>query len=163
MSNKEIDITLFGATGFTGQYVFQYAMSLLVIALIDGKPFPRIAIAGRSLERLAELRERITLQCSIKSDQRDELLLKIQNYVVLIQADTGNSDSMREMAQLSKVIVNLTGPYRLLGESVVRCCVENQCDYVDITGEPEVCLYVGNICYMFKVYMLYEVIVYAIC
>lgn len=45
--------------------------------------------------------------------------------------------SVQTMAKASRLVINLTGPYRLLGEPVVKACVEHGCDYVDITGESE--------------------------
>ncbi|CAO3636739.1 unnamed protein product [Cunninghamella echinulata] len=41
------------------------------------------------------------------------------------------------MAQQSKVLINAVGPYRFMGEYVIRSCVEQQCHYVDVSGEPE--------------------------
>jgi len=40
------------------------------------------------------------------------------------------------MAKQAKVIVNVVGPYRIYGESVVKAAVENGASHVDISGEP---------------------------
>ncbi|CAO3581242.1 unnamed protein product [Absidia cylindrospora] len=37
----------------------------------------------------------------------------------------------------STVLINAVGPFRFMGEYVVQSCVEQQCHYVDVTGEPE--------------------------
>ena len=55
--------------------------------------------------------------------------------VVDVARDEGRS--VQAMAKASRLVINLTGPYRLLGEPVVKACVEHGCDYVDITGESE--------------------------
>ncbi len=44
--DREFDVIVFGASGFTGQYVVEY---------LRGKPKLRVGIAGRSAERLARL------------------------------------------------------------------------------------------------------------
>ena len=31
--------------------------------------------------------------------------------------------------------------YRFYGEQIVKACIENGCHHVDISGEPQVCLY----------------------
>ena len=133
---KEVDITLYGATGFTGQYVLQHALSLLGLAIGEKRDFPRLAIAGRSMDRLSLLLERISSSSSVSEVESNKEQLKQR--VRLIEADANNPESLAKMAKLSRVVINLTGPYRTLGEPVVKACIENNCDYVDITGEPEV-------------------------
>lgn len=52
----------------------------------------------------------------------------------VLVANVTRRESLDKMAKASKVIVNAVGPFRFMGEYVVRSCVENGCDYVDITG-----------------------------
>ena len=55
----------------------------------------------------------------------------------IILADVKNDDSLIEMAQKAKVVIDCVGPFRLYGEPVVRACVTAGTDYIDICGEPE--------------------------
>ena len=56
--------------------------------------------------------------------------------VPLIVADVNDSASMNAMCARARVLINCVGPFFKWGEPVVRACVRNKCDYVDITGEP---------------------------
>ena len=44
---------------------------------------------------------------------------------------------MDAVCQKTQLMVNCTGPYRLLGEPLVKSCVENGTYYLDLCGEPE--------------------------
>lgn len=41
------------------------------------------------------------------------------------------------MAKKAKVVVNCCGPYRFLGEAVVKACIEAGTHHVDVSGEPQ--------------------------
>ena len=45
--------------------------------------------------------------------------------------------SMDAICQKTQLMVNCTGPYRLLGEPLLKSCVSNGTDYLDLCGEPE--------------------------
>lgn len=107
----QYDLVIFGATGFTGQWVareFQEFVS-------DFK----WAICGRSEERLTAV-------------IKDNALTT--EYLV---ADVNDVESLNAVCRKTKLLVNCTGPYRLLGESIFKSCVQNGTDYLDICGEPE--------------------------
>src|SRR5207245_8114568 len=55
----------------------------------------------------------------------------------LLQADTGNADSIRKVAESARVVITTVGPYIHHGEPVVAACAAAGTDYVDLTGEPE--------------------------
>ena len=44
---------------------------------------------------------------------------------------------MDAICQKTQLMVNCTGPYRLLGEPLLKSCVSNGTDYLDLCGEPE--------------------------
>ena len=50
--------------------------------------------------------------------------------------DVKDFDQLMEICAQTRLIMNCTGPYRLLGENVVRACAESGTDYIDICGEP---------------------------
>lgn len=54
-----------------------------------------------------------------------------------VQVDISSVDTIERAVKEAKLVLNCTGPYRLLGEPVVKACVENGVDYLDISGEPE--------------------------
>ena len=55
MASRDLDIVVYGATGFTGRIVAEY----LAHHYKGRKNAPKWAMAGRSLEKLAEVRDLI--------------------------------------------------------------------------------------------------------
>jgi short subunit dehydrogenase-like uncharacterized protein len=55
----------------------------------------------------------------------------------LISADATDADSMRALAESTKVVISTVGPYINYGEPIVAACAAAGTDYVDLTGEPE--------------------------
>ncbi|KAI9283822.1 saccharopine dehydrogenase [Umbelopsis sp. AD052] len=122
-STDRVNITVFGATGFTGKFIVQEIFRLQHEHNIS-TAF-KWAIAGRSKERLDSIAEAMAAKYPKTTMPQ------------VVIADVSNRESIDIMARTSQVIINAVGPFRFLGEYVVRSCVENFCDYVDITGEPE--------------------------
>ncbi|KAI8150114.1 saccharopine dehydrogenase [Fennellomyces sp. T-0311] len=121
------DITVFGATGLTGRHIVEHVFELSVShPEMYGNDF-QWAIAGRNVEYMNELID--TYMSKYPGS-------KIPKPAV-IQANVMRRDTIDAMTKQSKVIINAVGPFRFMGEYVVRSCVENGCDYVDVTGEPE--------------------------
>ena len=115
MSEREFDVIVFGASGYTGKLVAEYM----------GKEYGnhesiRWAIAGRNKDRLS----------SVKKD------LNLNERVSIIEVDSTNKDSLDSMTSSAKCILTTVGPYQLYGSSLVQSCSENGTDYVDLTGEP---------------------------
>lgn len=117
MTNKErdFDITIFGATGFTGGLTAEYLAA-------NAPPGLRWALAGRDEQKLAALRDRLG---------------EPGQQAGLIVADVGDSDSMDALAARSRVVITTVGPYLQFGEPLVQACATHGTDYVDLTGEPE--------------------------
>jgi saccharopine dehydrogenase (NAD+, L-glutamate forming) len=113
MPERDHDIVVFGATGFTGALTAQYLAE-------NADPGTRWAIAGRSRQKLEDVRSRIG-----------------QPDLALIEADIGDLDSMRRLAESTKVLITTVGPYINYGEPVVAACAAAGTDYLDLTGEPE--------------------------
>lgn len=121
---KEFDVTVFGATGLTGKHIVEHVYEL---ASNEPTAFPhdfRWAVAGRNETALAEVVKTISSKYPKATIQSPGIV--IANVVRREQMDT--------MAKRSKVIINAVGPFRFMGEYVVRSCVEHGCDYVDVTG-----------------------------
>ena len=117
-SEREYDVVIFGATGFTGELTAEYLARRAPAGT-------RGALAGRNLAKLEAVRERlgqINLACA---------------ELPLLQADVSDPDSLRKVAENAKVVVSTVGPYILYGDPLVAACAAAGTDYVDLTGEPE--------------------------
>ncbi len=108
---REFDIIIYGATGYTGRLVAEYLM---------GKDGLKWAMAGRSLDKLASVRDEIGAPADIP----------------LVVADASDPASIDMMAKRARVIISTVGPYQLYGDELVAACVANGTDYCDLCGEP---------------------------
>ncbi|WP_205474062.1 trans-acting enoyl reductase family protein [Nocardioides sp. SYSU D00038] len=116
--SKDLDLVLFGATGFTGGLTAEYLAEHAPAGL-------RWALAGRNAGRLEEVRDRL----AAAHPELAEL--------PLLTADTTDPSSLAEVARRASVVITTVGPYLQLGEPLVAACAEAGTDYVDLTGEPE--------------------------
>ena len=98
---REFGIIVYGATGFTGRLVAEY---LLERHGVDGEL--RWAMAGRSLEKLQQV--------------RDEL--GAPKNTPLGVADASDSASLKAMALQANVVLPTVGPYQLYGSELVATC-----------------------------------------
>jgi short subunit dehydrogenase-like uncharacterized protein len=115
MADREHDIVLFGATGFTGGLTAEYLAR-------HGDPGTRWALAGRNREKLEAVRARL-------GDGYSEL--------PILHADVTDPGSVRRLAESTRVVISTVGPYINYGEPLVAACAGSGTDYVDLTGEPE--------------------------
>src|SRR5256714_555044 len=106
------DVVVFGATGYTGALTAEYLAA-------NAPSETRWALAGRNREKLERLRERLGVD------------------VPLLHGDVGDADSLRAVAEATKVVITTVGPYINYGEPLVAACAEAGTAYVDLTGEPE--------------------------
>jgi short subunit dehydrogenase-like uncharacterized protein len=118
MAEREYDIVVFGATGFTGALTAEYLAR-------HAPATTRWALAGRNREKLEAVRRRIA-EASPAVAQ-----------LPLITADTGDASSMRALAESTRVVITTVGPYINYGEPLVAACAAAGTSYVDLTGEPE--------------------------
>ncbi|MEX0428054.1 trans-acting enoyl reductase family protein [Nocardioides sp. DS6] len=124
MTDRDLDLVLLGATGFTGGLTADY----LARHAPDGL---RWGIAGRDPEKLAAVRDRLVAAVPDRPGLAD---------LALVTADVTDADrsgSLAALAGRTRVLVSTVGPYLTHGEPVVAACAEAGTDYVDLTGEPE--------------------------
>ncbi len=107
--DREYQIILYGATGFTGRLCAQY--------LRDNYPEMEWAIAGRNRQKLEDLKISLRLNCKI------------------FVADGEDCDSIDHFVSKTKVVLSTAGPFARYSNLVVKSCVENKTHYTDITGE----------------------------
>ena len=115
MPERDLDLVLFGATGFTGRLVADYLM-------VSGPPDLRWAIAGRSADKLEAIRTEL-------------LALAPDRDVEVIVADSGDPDSLAAMVSRARVVCTTVGPYLKYGLPLVEQCVAQGVAYCDLTGE----------------------------
>lgn len=109
---RDFDIVLYGATGFVGKLTAQY------LARAGGNA--RIALAGRSAERLLAVRETLGPHAQPWS---------------IITADASAPSTLNAMAAQTRVVVTTVGPYTKYGLPLVAACAAAGIDYADLTGE----------------------------
>lgn len=111
---RELDLIVYGATGFTGRLVAEY------LAQRYGDGSVKWAMAGRSLTKLEAVRDEIGAPVSTP----------------LIAANADDPAALRAMAARAQVVISTVGPYQLYGNDVIAACVETGTGYVDLCGEP---------------------------
>src|ERR1700676_4045901 len=114
-SSSQFDIVVYGATGFTGQLVAEY-----LAAHYTGNTAPKWAMAGRSLDKLAAVRDAIGTPAD----------------TALIAADAGDPASLKAMLEQTRSVLSTVGPYQLYGSDLVAACAASGTDYLDLCGEP---------------------------
>ncbi|XP_035871980.1 saccharopine dehydrogenase-like oxidoreductase isoform X2 [Phyllostomus discolor] len=123
---RPFHLVVFGASGFTGQFVTEEVAREQVDAQ-EGSRLPW-AVAGRSREKLQQVLDRAALKLGRPT---------LPSEVEIIVCDISNPASLDEMAKQATVVLNCVGPYRFYGEPVIKACIENGASYVDICGEPQ--------------------------
>lgn len=117
-TSRDLDLVLFGATGFTGGLTAEYLAE-------HGPDGLRWALAGRSADKLAKVQARL------------EAIVPGHADLELIVVDAGDQAALAEVVSRARVVVTTVGPYVALGGPLVAACAETGTDYVDLTGEPE--------------------------
>lgn len=104
---RELDLVLFGATGFTGRLVGEYLRGAAARESL------RWAIAGRSRDKL----EALGLG------------------VPAIVADALDPAAMQSLARRTAVVCTTAGPFARYGSALVAACADAGTHYCDLTGE----------------------------
>ncbi|MFC5140268.1 saccharopine dehydrogenase family protein [Actinomycetospora rhizophila] len=113
--DREHELVLFGATSFVGELTAAY--------LARSAPAgTRIALAGRSRERLEKVRDRLPAPGGDWP---------------LVVADTGDTAALARMAASTDALATTVGPYARYGMPVVEACATAGTHYADLTGEVQ--------------------------
>ena len=115
MNERNFDVVIYGATGFTGKLVVEYMLNQY-----GNDNSISWAMAGRSHEKLITVRDKLGV-----SDQ-----------VPLLIVDSNDKSSVTEMVKQTKCVLTTVGPYQLYGNDIVAECAALGTDYVDLCGEP---------------------------
>jgi short subunit dehydrogenase-like uncharacterized protein len=117
--DRQFDLALFGATGFTGGLTAHYLAANCPNEL-------RWALVGRNRNKLEAVRASLEpkLPAGVPAPE-------------LLIADAADPAALAKVAEAARVVVTTVGPYALYGEPLVAACAAAGTDYVDLTGEPE--------------------------
>ena len=117
-AERQYDLALFGATGFTGGLTADYLAA-------NAPPGLSWSLVGRNRGKLEAVRSRL-LAASPEAPEPD-----------LLEADAADPGALAKVAESARVVITTVGPYALYGEPLVAACAAAGSDYVDLTGEPE--------------------------
>ncbi len=110
---KDLDVVLFGATGFVGRLTAAY--------LAEHAPEnARIALAGRNRHRLEALRRQLPHRAA--------------DWEILV-ADTSEPETLTAIVERTAVVATTAGPYARVGLPLVEACALAGTHYCDLTGE----------------------------
>ena len=113
---REFDIIVYGATGYTGRLVAEYLSNHYG----SSDNAPKWAMAGRSQDKLEAV--------------RDEIGAPADTPLVVANAD--DPADLEKMCKRASVVLTTVGPYQLYGDNLVAACVKTGTDYADLCGEP---------------------------
>jgi len=125
MADRNYDIVVFGATGFTGQYVVEYVAKAAQDAENEGGVL-KWAVAGRNAAKLGKVLDQASLNTGMVLKDKDCLV-----------CDVSDDSSLDAMAAQTRLLLNCVGPYRFSGEQVVASCLRTRTHHIDISGEPQ--------------------------
>lgn len=112
---KSLDLIVFGATGFTGRLVAEHLNARYGVG-----GDVAWAMAGRSMDKMREVRSRIGADAALP----------------LIEADAGDAASLGAMVSQARAIITTVGPYQHHGQALAQACADAGTDYLDLCGEP---------------------------
>ena len=112
MSERQFEIVLYGASGFTGQLVAEY--------LAQHHPDLKWAIAGRNGGKLEALRNTLG-----------------QPALPILIADSDDGPALTAMVQQARVVITTVGPYARHGSPLLEACAREGTHYCDLTGEAQ--------------------------
>jgi len=110
-SARELDVVLYGASGFVGRQTVEYFARHAPATL-------RWAVAGRNESRLRS----VLAEAGCESTP-------------VLVAESSDARALDELASRTRVVLSTAGPFMLHGSALVAACVARRTHYVDITGE----------------------------
>ncbi len=107
--DREYDIIVWGATGFTGRLVVDY------MAKQQANSNLKWAVGGRNPQKLQQM--------------------LVGRDVAMVTADSSDEASIEALVRKTRGILTTVGPYARYGSSLVAACAKHGTDYCDLTGE----------------------------
>lgn len=115
-ANRQYDIILLGATGYTGKLTAEYITSSLPTNI-------KWAVAGRNQSKLQSLVGELK---SLNSTRSTPDIITVANLT---------TPELSPIVKKTKVLLNTVGPYHLYSTPVVEACAQSGTHYLDVTGE----------------------------
>ncbi len=116
--DREFDVVVWGATGFTGMLVAEYLAERYGVG-----GTLRWALAGRNEAKLETVRRDLAASCADAAS------------LPLLLADAGDPASLEALTARTRVVCTTVGPYAQYGSELVAACVARGTHYCDLTGE----------------------------
>ncbi|MEM6965312.1 MAG: saccharopine dehydrogenase NADP-binding domain-containing protein [Bacteroidota bacterium] len=110
---REFDVIIWGATGFTGRLVAEY-----MLEKYGTNGDVKWAMAARNAVKLEKVQDELGASA-----------------VPVVIADSNKMDTLERMVKRTKVVCTTVGPYAKYGTPLVEACVQHQTDYCDLAGE----------------------------
>jgi short subunit dehydrogenase-like uncharacterized protein len=115
---KDFDIVIHGASGFTGRLVAEYMARRHPNGGHAGGL--RWAMGGRDAAKLAAVRDEIGAPADTP----------------LVLTDVQDPASLARLMQRTRLVLSTVGPYQLYGNELLAACAASGVHYVDLCGEP---------------------------
>ncbi|ETI27118.1 hypothetical protein G647_09800 [Cladophialophora carrionii CBS 160.54] len=115
-ANRQYDIILLGATGYTGKLTAEYITTNLPTSI-------KWAVAGRNQSKLSALVNELK---SLNSTRSPPDIITVGNLT---------TPDLTPVVKKTKVFLNTVGPYHLYSTPVVEACAQQGTHYLDVTGE----------------------------
>ncbi|KAL9122603.1 MAG: hypothetical protein Q9187_000835 [Circinaria calcarea] len=112
---REYELVLLGATGYTGKYCAEHIVAHLPTDL-------KWAVAGRSAPKLSSVLD------EIKPLNPDRLHPGLE-------VASLTPEDLNALARKTRLLINTIGPYHRYSTPVVEACANNGTHYLDVTGE----------------------------
>jgi short subunit dehydrogenase-like uncharacterized protein len=107
---RDLDVVVYGASGFVGALVAQH--------LAEHAPASaKIALAGRSEAKLAAIKTKLAVDWP------------------LVVAEATDAAALERLTARARVVITTVGPYAKYGRALAHACATTGTDYVDLTGE----------------------------
>lgn len=115
-TKRELDLVVWGATGFTGGLVAEHLAKHRDALKLDAW-----AIGGRNREKLERLQQ--------------HLAALVQPAPQIVVGDGHDRSSLEPIARRARAICSTAGPYSSYGSELVAVCAQEGTHYCDLTGE----------------------------
>lgn len=113
MTERTYDVTIWGATGFTGELVAEYFSRVVSVR----HPDLRWCVAGRNEKKLTAVVASLSTKPGI------------------VVASITDKASVDRLVSQTRVLISTAGPFVNFGTPIVEACVRHGTHYTDITGE----------------------------
>ena len=117
--DRQFDVVVWGATGFTGRLTAEYLLERYGID--EGL---RWAIAGRNPGKLEEVKQALGRGTG-----------KDTGSLAVLLGDSDDEDSLDRLVQQTQVVCTTVGPYAQYGTKLLKACANGGTAYCDLTGE----------------------------